>query len=437
MKSTFLPGLLGLSVWWLILFLLWMHWIGLLTLVPLCVVLLVVAMAFRRHPQIATIWIPTVTICGLAAVGAIQLGVTALDVMQNDHPQSLYGSLSSCLFLLFAIPVGIAGVIMAAILIVSAIFRPVSFLQSQTVVASLNTLALLTVAYFFQEALLLPPGDPLIIQVLDSQQRPLDHVSVYYAAFETEPSGAFKAAPEKYEKMLTDEAGKVKLTPSRNTRQIVLELGKAGYGWVKATIVNNDVGMGEQGYQEIYFQVNDIKAETRRSYVSNKKPVEISMYLPSKQESSVPLKRIKFGHTWPDSKILYLHLKDGTMDESPGGELKFECLEKGDPRGLPQRQYRVTALAGAGLAPIRRDDSAQGILNESYAFSDLMRESPLEPYTETLKNGLPGSFYCRLRKGGPYALVEMGDVYRGPAGEIFLGTTSSRILLFDPKLEVK
>jgi len=423
-------ALLGMAIWWLLLFLLWMGWLGPISIVAAIIALFVISLRFRDHPQIVAIWFPLMAFAGLSTLAAVWCVSVALWVRTGYHPQSLFGSLSAVMFMLTAILVAVAGIVPAVILFFSVRHPPQSFPEPQCSLAILNTLALCAFIAIYHQTLFIFERDPMIVHVLDSQDKPLSQVTVHYANFTTQPDGETEPESEESGTLITDDGGTIKLSPNYQARHVVLDLSKDGYEKIKAMLVNDDVGEGDQGYRVIHIQLNGRQEDAAQTYVSNKHPIEMKLYLPTDKEAPSPEQEVNFGGSWPSSGEIYLKLSDGTLTEAPDGDLKFEIIEKATPNE-PRQHFKVTALNGASLTPYHslRADSAQGIRNESFKFDDMMSLAPSDRYTDTLMIDLLNEFYYRSKDGKQYARIEVSDLgsyqppyKKGPKGKLFLWT---------------
>jgi len=408
-------ALLGLAIWWLLLFSLWTGWFTPIPTIAAIILLVVISLRFRGHPQIVAIWMPAIAFAGLSTLAALLIVLIALTVLVGYHPQSLFGALSAGVFVFMAIPIAVAGILVAVIFFLLFKYRPKSFPQPLSSLATLNTLALCAFIAIYHQTLFIYARAPMIVHVLDSQDRPVNQVTVHYANYTTRAGGGTEKEPEESGTLITDDEGTVKLSPNYLARHVVLDLSKNGYEKIKATAENDDVGMGDQGYRVVHVQLDGRQDDATQIHVSNKHPIEMKLYLPTDKEAPSPERQLNFGGSWPTSGEMYLKISDGTTSGEPVGDVKFEIVED-VVANRPTKHFKVTALNGASLTPYHEPgaNSVEGMLSVA----------PLNRFTESLLIDWLNEFYYRSSDGKLYARIEVFDLgsyqppyKRGPKGK--------------------
>ena len=423
----------GLAGWWLLALLLLTGWVGMVFDLVAIVGLAVISIRYRSHPQIVVVWIPVIVIMVLSTAAAVLMALAAVLVLLFYHPQSLFGSLNSAVFIVAAGPIAVVGVITGTLLFFCYKYRPRNVSSSLSFLAIVNTFLLGIFTVTFNQTLFILARDPMVVRVLDSQGKPISQVTVHYANYTTRADGGTEPNPEASGTLVTDNEGIMQFSPDHLARHVVLDLGKDGYAKIQATVVNDDVEMGEQGFRVIHVRLEGQKEDAAQTYVPNKHPVTMKLYLPTEKEAPSPETRVNFAGSWPSNGEIYLKLSDGTLTETPGGDLKFRIIEKVDP-GEPNEHFEVTALNGASLTPYHsvRADSAEGIKNEAFKFEDMMSVASRDRYTEKLMVDWLHEFYYRSPDGRHFARIELTGLggyhspyKRGPEGRIILWTMNS------------
>jgi hypothetical protein len=273
--------------------------------------------------------------------------------------------------------------------------------------------------------------DPMIVRVLDSQDRPISQVKVEFDNYTIQANGATEPKPDESGVLLTDDKGEMRFSPDCLARHIVLHFSKAGYATIEVTIENNDVGMGDHGHRAIHCRIEGQEEDAAQTDVSNKHPIEMKFYLPTDHEAPSPPRQLSFVGSWPSSGQIYLNLDDGTMSDISSGDLKFEIYQEKEP-SRPTKYFRVTALNGAKLAPFRMV-GVEGIKNESLKFDDMVSVDPSVRLTDDLQVDWLHEFYFRSADGKQYAKIELSDLGNhtppyvgGPKGKISLWTIGTR-----------
>ena len=157
----------------------------------------------------------------------------------------------------------------------------------------------------------------------------------------------------------------------------------------------------------------------------------MKFYLPTDHEAPSPPRKLSFVGSWPSSGEIYLNLDDGTMSDTPSGDLKFEIYQETEPN-RPTKFFRVAALNGASLAPSRMI-GVEGIENESLKFDDIVSVGRSVHLSNDLQVDWLNEFYFRSADGKQYAKIELSDLgdhrppyARGPKGKISLWTIGTR-----------
>jgi len=426
-----LSAFLGLAILWLLPLALFAGWPGFIFGVVGTICFAALAIRYRSHPAVVALWIPAVVLTGLAALTSFLIAATALALLVGYHPQDLFGALSGAVFVFAAIPIAVAGVVTGSIFFLCCKYRPTNYPQPLSSLATLNTLAVLVFVAMNHHTLFVIARDPMIVRVLDSGNRPVSQVRVEFDNYTIQANGATEPKPNESGMLITDDRGEARFSPDCLARHIALHFSKLGYAKIEATIENNDVGMGDQGYRVIHCRINGQKEEAAQTSISNKHPIEMKFYLPTDQEAPTPPRQLSFIGTWPSSGEIYLNLEDGTMSDTSSGDLKFEISQDTEPN-RPTKYFRVVALNGASLAPYRMI-GVEGIKNESLKFDDMVSVGPSVQLSDHLQVDWLNEFYFRSADGKQFAKIELSDLgdhkspyARGPKGKILLWTIGKR-----------
>jgi len=426
-----LSAFLGLAGLWMLLLALFAGWPGFIFVIVGIICLGALAIRYRSHPAIVAVWIPAMVLTGLAALTSFLIAATALTVLVGYHPQDLFGALSGAVFVLAAIPITVGGVVAGSIFFFCFKYRPTNYPQPLTSLAIINTLAVLVFVVMNHQTLFVIARDPMIVRVLDSEDRPISQVKVEFDNYMIQANGATEPKPDESGVLLTDDKGEMRFSPDCLARHIVLHFSKAGYAKINATIENNDVGMGDQGHRAIHCRIEGQEEDAAQTDVSNKHPIEMKFYLPTDHEAPSPPRKLSFVGSWPSSGEIYLNLDDGTMSDTPSGDLKFEIYQETEPN-RPTKFFRVAALNGASLAPSRMI-GVEGIENESLKFDDIVSVGRSVHLSNDLQVDWLNEFYFRSADGKQYAKIELSDLgdhrppyARGPKGKISLWTIGTR-----------
>ena len=190
-------------------------------------------------------------------------------------------------------------------------------------------------------------------------------------------------------------------------------------------------------------------------------PLMVKVYLPTMAEIQPPVRHLQFSGSWTESHLLYLNLSTGTLNAEGPGDLKFEIM--GGMTSIASKfskNFKVTALGGAKvavpdadgalanlppgttLAELQKTDptTADLVICPPLDLESFLKMAPQHHYTDTLSMAYIGDFYYKSPDGHRYARVSLkalgNGIYSpagGPSGDIYLGTTDSRILLYNPK----
>ena len=365
-----LSAFLGLAGLWLISLALFAGWPGFIFVLIGIICLAALAILYRSYPVIVAIWIPAMVVTGLATLTSFSVAVIALTVLVGNNPQDLFGALSGAVLVFAAIPIAVAGVVAGSIFFLCFKYRPMHYPQPLSSLAVLNTLAVLVFVAINHHTLVFS-RDPMIVRVLDSEDRPVSQVRVEFDNYTIQANGGTGPHPDESGVLITDDKGEARFSPDCMARHIVLHFSKVGYAKIKATIENNDIGQGDRGSRIINCCIEGQEEGSAQTSVSNRHPLEMKFYLLTDHQAPSPRQHQSFTGTWPSSGEIYLNLKDGTMSDAPSGNLKFEIYQATEVDS-PTRYFRVTALNRASLAPTPMI-IVGGIENAALKFADMVR----------------------------------------------------------------
>lgn len=452
----------GLAIWWLLPLLLFLGWPGWILLTGIIGLLAVVSLRFRGHPQIISIWLPTMILAGLSTIAAVLFdGFTILACTQAQHPQSPGDAFGAVFLLFLAIPSTLGGALTSYIFYRGLKGRPKSFPQPLSTWSALNVAALILVAFFNPDFFLSGTHDNLIVQVLDTQGKSVNNVSIQYAFYDSGFNGGTKALPESSGSKTTDMMGLLHLRPNHLATLIKLKLNKDGFAESKVEIRHDDVHSGIDGFRAVHLQLTGIEEAEERWEIHNSDPLMVKVYLPTMAEIQPPVRHLQFSGSWTESHLLYLNLSTGTLNAEGPGDLKFEIM--GGMTSIASKfskNFKVTALGGAKvavpdadgalanlppgttLAELQKTDptTADLVICPPLDLESFLKMAPQHHYTDTLSMAYIGDFYYKSPDGHRYARVSLkalgNGIYSpagGPSGDIYLGTTDSRILLYNSK----
>jgi hypothetical protein len=378
---------------------------------------------FRQVPWIVLIWVPLVCWTGL---GALKTFSTIL-----SEPTG--GADAAPLQAVAVLIVLGAGLILSTGTILGWVWRPRVFSLPLLVLAIANTCV---VSYVTLAANRRATHQGIILQVLDSQGRPLPGASVRYARYGYGPGGreAFDAAGGP----LTSGPDGLVVIPSRRMRYATKgTINKPGFRDVLFTVeMQFSKWDHDRGVTISTSETKDIA----RGRIPASDPVTLSIYVPPLTDaprSSDPVKRREARSDigrHPDA-ARFLNVETGEFSTAPATDLRFDVFFVKDGRHERPR-LRITGLNGARLLHVPPSVSFSGSLSP---YEHVFRIAPEGGYQDEVVIEDPSSspgpmIYVAARGGRFYARMTVNaraqsDRTNAPCTvQIFTRTTGGRLL---------